>query len=154
MNPPTPSGGIIQLPDGGYVVRAFGDEIRFHLDGKQTGNAFTTFTDVTPPGGGPPPHYHTGEDETFLVLEGRASFFCDGQWQEVPVGTVVHMPRGVVHTFKNVGDTPLRQLITTRPSGFETFMTRCGEEFKKPEGPDMARIVSIAAEHGICFLKP
>src|SRR5438552_722863 len=82
----------IILPGQGRVIRAFGDEITVHLDGKQTGGNFTMFTAVTPPGGGPPPHYHKLEDEWFLVLEGRASFFRDGKWEEVPPGTAVFMP--------------------------------------------------------------
>src|SRR5438046_7615589 len=36
---------------------------------------------MTRPGGGPPPHYHSNEDETFHVLEGRFAFLADGQWR-------------------------------------------------------------------------
>jgi hypothetical protein len=42
-------------------------------------------------------------------------------------------------------------LITTAPSGFETFFTRCATEFANPAGPDMQRIMEISAEHGIHF---
>jgi hypothetical protein len=47
------------------------------------------------------------------------------------------------------GEVPLRMLITTAPSGFETFLTRCAAEFANPEGPDMPRIMEISAEHRI-----
>jgi uncharacterized RmlC-like cupin family protein len=67
-------------------------------------------------------------------------------------GTVVYMPRKVVHTFKNIGNTPLRQLISTSPSGFEDFFARCAAEFEQPQGPNMDRIVAISAEHGIHFV--
>jgi hypothetical protein len=63
------------------------------------------------------------------------------------------MPRGVVHTFKNVGDEPSRMLIMTTPSGFENFFARCAEEFARPGGPDMSRILAIGAEHGIHFVQ-
>src|ERR1043166_8943184 len=142
----------VTLPNHGRVIRAFGDEITVHLDGKQTGGSFTMFTAITPPGGGPPPHYHKTEDEWFLVLEVRASFFRDGKWQEVPPGTAVFMPKGTVHTFKNVGDRPLKQLIHTSPSGFEIFFAKAAEEFAKPGGPDMNRLVQIAGEHDIYFV--
>ncbi|HYY13788.1 MAG TPA: hypothetical protein VE758_05080, partial [Chthoniobacterales bacterium] len=59
---------------------------------------------------------------------------------------------GVIHTFKNVGDEPSRMMITTMPAGFEKFFARCAEEFAKPGGPDMPRIIGIGAEHGIHFL--
>jgi quercetin dioxygenase-like cupin family protein len=144
------------VPAGnGTRLRAFGDEIQIHLGAAQTGGKVTLFTDTTPPGGGPPPHYHLNEDEWFYVLEGRVSFLVQGKWQEpVGPGAVAFAPRGVVHSFKNAGDTPLRQLITTSPSGFETFFSRCAEEFAKPGGPDMQRIVAISAEHGIHFVQP
>lgn len=145
--------GVIALPGQGPIYRAFGEEVTILLNGVQTGGRFTLFSEITPPGGGPPPHYHEREDEHFFVLEGRASFYADGQWTEVPAGTAVFMPRGVVHAFKNVGDTPLRQIIETSPSGFENFFARCAAEFGRPEGPDMRRIVEISAEHGIYFVE-
>jgi len=141
----------IVLAGQSRVLRAFGDEVHIHLGAAETGGQFTMFTDFTPPGGGPPPHYHIHEDEWFHVLEGRAAFFKDGEWTEVPVGSTVFMPKGTLHTFKNVGDTPLKQLITTAPAGFETYFARSGEEFTKPEGPDMKRLIEIAGEHGIVF---
>jgi len=119
------------------------------LDGERTAGKFTMWTEITPPGGGPPPHHHVNDDEAFHVLEGRVAFLSAGEWHEVGPGGATYMPRGVVHTFKNVGDQPSRMLISTTPSGFEAFLARCAEEFAKAGGPDMARIVQIGVEHGI-----
>jgi len=85
------------------------------------------------------------------VLAGSASFLTDGVWHEAGAGAAAFMPKNSVHAFKNVGDVPLRMLITTAPSGFETFFTRCAAEFANPAGPDMPRIMEISAEHGIHF---
>ncbi|WP_051946223.1 cupin domain-containing protein [Verrucomicrobium sp. BvORR106] len=134
------------------IIHAFGDEMHIHLGARETGGQYTLFTDVTPPGGGPPPHLHHAEDEWFHVLEGRAAFLKDGVWEEVPAGSTVFMPKGSVHTFKNVGDGPLKQLITVVPAGIENYFARCGEEFAKPDGPDMAGILAISAEHDIVFV--
>lgn len=151
-NTPTPAIPAVLVSSGDRkVVHAFGDEAVIHLTGEHTGGAFTQWTEVTPPGGGPPPHWHTDEDEWFLVLEGRASFLKDGEWHEAGPGTAAFMPRNSVHAFKNTGDVPLRMVVTTAPSGFETFFTRCAEEFASPGGPNMTRIVKISAEHGIHF---
>ena len=144
---------VIAPPNSGKTLRAFGEEVVLHLTGEQTGGAFTLWTEITPPGGGPPPHYHTSEDETFYVLEGRIAFYRDGQWEEVPAGTVAHMPKNSVHAFKNVGETPARMLINTRPSGFETFFSRCAEVFAGGSAPDMEKIMQISAEHGIHFVQ-
>ena len=154
MNPETNKKVQVLPPGEARTLRAFGEEVTIHLDGTQTANAKTLWTEVTPPGGGPPPHYHANEDETFFVQEGRVSFFAAGQWREVPPGTAVYAPRGSVHTFKNVGDKVARMLVSTSPSGFEKFFSRCADEFAKPGGPDMQRIVNISAEHGIHFVQP
>jgi mannose-6-phosphate isomerase-like protein (cupin superfamily) len=138
--------------DEGRVLRAFGQEVMILLDGERTGGKLTSWINVSPLGDGPPPHYHSIEDETFYVLEGRAAFLVEGEWRELGPGGSVFMPHGAVHTFKNIGDGPLRMFITTMPSGFEKFFPRCAEEFAKPGGPDMSRVMEISAEHGIHFV--
>lgn len=140
------------LPGQGRLVEAFGDHATFLLTGEETGGRYTMFLNVTDPGGGPPPHHHDGEDEWFHVLEGQAEFFKDGEWIGVPVGASIFMPRGSIHTFRNAGETPLKQIIHTAPSGFETFFTRCAAEFSREGGCDMAKIVEISAEHGIYYV--
>ena len=136
------------------MLRAFGEEVIVHLGGEQTGGKFALWTEITPPGSGPPLHYHLNEDETFVVQEGRFSFFREGQWQELGPGGIAYMPRTVVHAFKNVGDKPGRMLLSTQPSGFEIFFSRCAAEFSQPGGPNMERVFAISAEHGIHFVQP
>jgi hypothetical protein len=86
-------------------------------------------------------------------MEGRVAFLVDGQWHEVGPGGSAFMPRRLVHRFKSVGDQPSRMLITTTPSGFERFFALCAEEFAKPGGPDMSRVIEIGIEHGIHFVQ-
>ena len=152
MTSKKPSIPVIRPPSEKTVLHAFGEEVIVHLSGKDTGGALALWTEITPPGGGPPPHYHENEDETFVVQEGRFSFFRDGRWEELGPGGVAFMPRNAVHTFKNVGDNPGRLLISTHPSGFEIFFARCAEEFARPTPTDMQRIIAISAEHGIHFV--
>ncbi len=150
---PTLSPAITQ-PGNARVLYAFGDEVTILLDGKQTGGQYAAGSVVTQPGGGPPPHVHRNEDEWFIVLEGTGSFWANGKWTDVGPGGAVFLPRGIPHTFKNNTDKPLKMLVHTAPSGFETFFARCAEEFNKPGGPNMPRIVEIAGEHGIHFVHP
>ena len=155
MNPSDlPLSPLTIAPGLGRVVYAFGTELTFHLTGEQTGGQYAFGTIVAPPGDGPPPHYHNEESESFMVLEGRVSFLIGEEWREVDLGTVIFVPKGTVHTYKNLGDTPCRILVIAAPSGFETFFMRCEEEFCRPGGPDMARIVEISAEHGIHYVNP
>jgi quercetin dioxygenase-like cupin family protein len=136
----------------GRDLRAFGDMLSVMLAGGETNQTLTLMFDTPPPGGGPPPHVHSKEDELFLVVEGRVSFFVDGDWTEVLAGGAVYLPRGTVHSYRNTGTTPSRQWILTTPSGFENFFARCADESARPGGPDMERIVGFAREHGIEFI--
>jgi quercetin dioxygenase-like cupin family protein len=145
------SGAIVRQNEA-RTLDAFGEEVTILLDGERTGGAVTMWTEITPPGGGPPPHYHVNDDETFHVLEGRVAFLLEGEWREVGPSGAAFMPRGIVHTFKNVGDQPSRMLIMATPSGFEKFFARCADEFAKPGEPDISCIVEIGAEHGIHFV--
>lgn len=133
------------------VYRSLGDEIRFHAVGAETGGTHTLFTVVTAPGGGPPPHRHARESETFHVLEGRVNFFLDGQWTEAGPGATVFMPAGSFHTFKNIGPGPSRMLVVAAPAGFEAFYAELSAECERPGGPDMGRILGISAAHGISY---
>ncbi len=144
---------IVSLSDA-KLLRAFGDEVVIHLSGDKTGGKFCLFTSITPPGGGPPPHHHENEDEWFMPLEGEIEFFSNGKWQAMESGTVIFMPRGPVHTFRNVGNTTSRLLTQTIPSGFETFFEKCAVAFGKSTEPDMDQIKKIAADHGIYFAQP
>ena len=42
-------------------------------------------------------------------------------------GTCVHVPKGTLHTFKNVGTSPSRVLGVITPGGFERFFLEAGE---------------------------
>jgi mannose-6-phosphate isomerase-like protein (cupin superfamily) len=151
MNPPVLDTRIVPSSSA-RTYHAFGETVTVHLGAAETGGRYTMFTAITPPGGGPPPHVHAREDEWFLVVEGCAEFLKEGAWYEVQAGGALFTPKGVVHTFRNKGTTPLRMLVQTSPAGFEEFFSRCAAEFAKPAPPDMARIVQIAGEHGISFV--
>jgi quercetin dioxygenase-like cupin family protein len=129
---------VIVAPEEGRVLQAFGEEVTILLSGEQTGGRQTMWLETTPPEGGPPLHFHINDDETFHVLEGRVAFFQHSRWHEVGPGGSAFVPRGELHTFKNVGEQPSRMLLSTAPAGFEVFFSRCAEEW---------------AEHGIHFVK-
>ena len=82
---------VVPLEEG-RVLHAFGEEVIILLDGERTGGKLTAWTEITPPGGGPPPHYHSVEDETFHVIAGRVAFLVDGNWREVTAGRAAFMP--------------------------------------------------------------
>jgi quercetin dioxygenase-like cupin family protein len=152
MSPP-PQPTIVQS-GAGQELHAFGDVLTVMVAGERTANTLAVMFDTTPPGGGPPPHVHSREDELFLVVEGRISFCVEGHWTEVTAGGAVYLPRGTAHSYRNVGAGPSRQWILTTPSGFEHCFARCAEEFARAGGPDMARITGILRDQGIELVAP
>ena len=135
------------------TLHAFGDEVLIHLSGADTGGKFCMFTITSPPGGGPPPHYHENEDEWFFLMAGDIEFLIDGKWVRGNEGATVFMPRGSIHTFRNIGKSPSKLLTHTSPSGFEKFFEECASVFANPNGPDMSLIIEISGKYGIQFVE-
>lgn len=111
--------------------------------------------------GCPPPHVHDAEDELFHVIEGAVTLVLDGAEVRLGPGQSALGPRGVPHTFRVEGTEPARMLVACAPAGFEHFIAALGEPAAgpglppAPDGPpDVARVVAVAAEHGIRFLPP
>lgn len=144
---------VITQPGEGRDLHAFGNILSVMLDGEQTSGTISVMCEQTLPGGGPPLHVHSNEDEVFLVDEGQISYFVDGQWTQVGVGGVVYLPKGAAHCYRNIGSIPSRHWIITFPSGFEKFFAACADEFAKDGGPDADRISEIHRNHGIELLE-
>jgi len=143
---------LIVQPGAGPELQAFGNTLSVLLSGEQTNQVLSVMIETTPPGGGPPLHVHSNEDEIFLVIEGRISYYAAGSWTEVGAGGAVYLPRGAAHCYRNIGATPSRHWIITAPAGFEQFFADCAEEFARPGEPDQERIVAIHHQHGIELL--
>ena len=137
--------GAFAVPAGADVpvVLGAGDEYRFLATGARTGGAYVMIEAIVPPGQGPPPHIQTREEEGFYVLEGTVTFWPDGKEVVAGPGTLVHVPRGVVHNFKNETDETARMLIWFAPAGIEAMFEAMGRE---PE-----RYLEIGAEYGVTF---
>src|SRR5436190_9379393 len=141
------SAAIVRQNDA-RVLRAFGLELRILLDGERTGGTLATWTNITPPGGGPPRHYHLNDDETFHVIEGRVAFFLNGEWNEVGPGGTAFMPRGIVHTFKNVGDQPSRMLNMTLLQDSRNFSRAAQRNSRKAISPTCRGSPRLASSTG------
>jgi quercetin dioxygenase-like cupin family protein len=130
------------------TFKVFGEPVEILTDSKVTKGKSTTITQISPPGGGPPPHSHSNEDETFVVLEGEFDFLVNGEWRKLMPGDTVHALRGSVHTFRNAGATNGKILIFVVPGGFETYL----EEISPLSIPeDMEQILAVSERYGISF---
>jgi hypothetical protein len=86
-----------------------------------------------------------------------------GETQQVPRGGFVSVPDGAVHSFQAVGSEPARLLIINAPGHMhEAFFTRTGhpvaDTLTAPQlqdgPPDVARILSVAADVGMVIVPP
>jgi quercetin dioxygenase-like cupin family protein len=128
-----------------------GEPVEILVDSQMTNGAFTVLTQTSPPGGGPPPHSHTREDEIFTVLEGDFELFDGTKWNPLPQGASARGARGGVHAFRNCGETPGKMQIIVSPAGFEKYL----EEISPLTLPqDMHRLLQISECHGITFPPP
>ena len=146
-------------PGEGTMRWVVGDLVTFKITGEDTNGAFTLGEEVTPPQGGPPPHLHTHEDETFYVVEGELEFVVGESTISAGAGSVVHGPRSIPHSFRNVGSTPSRMAVIITPAGLEGFFEEAGEPVTDPSSPpkgppDVERLVTVAQKYGIKILPP
>ena len=127
------------------------------VSSEQTGGAYSLFEAEVGPGGGPAPHVQHREDECFYVVEGRFEFLIEGVRIEAGIGSLIYVPKGNLHTFKNAGETTGRLLVSQTPGGLhERFIEEAGEpptdEDTSPakEGlRDAEWLAAIGAEYGV-----
>ena len=135
----------------GERLFVIGEEITVKLSSADTNGEFSLLTESSPPGGGPPPHVHANEDETFIITEGEFEFLIGTETRRARPGDVVFGPRNVPHTFKNASSTPSRMYVLCTPAGLENFFRRVDREIG-PGAPDIPKLLAIAGEHGLTFL--
>ena len=151
---------MIKDPSEGRVIGVVGDVYRFLATGDETDGRYATFEATVLPGGGPPPHIHRREDETFYVLEGEITFQVGDQRRVASAGTFVHMPIGNLHAFKNETDRPAKMLITFAPAGLEGMFFDVGKELADGDMPDepspaeIERLLAASADYGIEYKLP
>ncbi|MGZ4268581.1 MAG: cupin domain-containing protein [Solirubrobacteraceae bacterium] len=68
---------------------------------------------------GPEAHVHAEEDDAFYVLDDELTFVLGEREVAAPAGTFVLVPPGVLHTFANRTDHPVRVLNLHAPAGFD-----------------------------------
>jgi quercetin dioxygenase-like cupin family protein len=108
---------------------------------------------VAAPNSGPPPHRHREQDETFITIDAGFEFLAVDTWCAVPPHTVVHIPAGARHTFRNASNTPARTWVFTRPGNMERFFealaTVSHDAQVSGTDPDAAAIAAIYDAYGV-----
>lgn len=147
---------LVRELTAGRTIAVVGDVYRFLATGDDTGGKYAMWEAIVGPGGGPPPHVHSREEEGFYVLAGEITFTIDGQRQVATAGTFANLPVGVPHSFKNESDRPARMLISVAPAGLEGMFFEVGVPVPQgattappPTTEEIERLLAVAPGYGI-----
>jgi len=132
-----------------------GDVYQVLVSGDQTGGRYAVVSGDVPPGGGPPEHVHSRENEGFYILEGELTFYAQGKSFTASPGSVVNLTPGIPHRFRNESNAPVRVLLTVSPAGWEKMVEELGtilqegEVARPPTPAEIARLLEVAPRYGI-----
>jgi mannose-6-phosphate isomerase-like protein (cupin superfamily) len=130
------------------TLSVIGHTIKVIIGGEQTAGSYSIFELNVPPNVGPGLHIDTAWDEWWFVIEGTFAFTLNGASIELGAGGFAHGPKGVPHTFKNVGEATGKMVMVTRPSGLEQFFRNV--HLASLNGrPDKEAFVKIMRSHYI-----
>ena len=131
----------IHVPnDGGRKLNVLGIPLVIRVHGRDTAGVVSSVESHDVPGGGPPPHIHHREDETFQVLEGEYEWIVGGKTFVASKGATIFAPRGVAHTYRYLGKTPGRLMCVITPAGFEGFFEEIGA-LSPEQQQDIPRVI-------------
>ena len=147
---------IVRTSEVGRTVAVVGDICRFLATGEDTNGLYAMCEAIVSPGGGPPPHIHSREEEGFYVMEGEITFQIGDDRIVAKAGTFANMPIGTPHSFKNESNTTAKMLITIAPAGLEQMFFEVSSPLPQgsiiaPQPPkaDIEKLLEIAPKYGI-----
>jgi mannose-6-phosphate isomerase-like protein (cupin superfamily) len=131
-----------------------GQLVTFKLVSADTAGHFSAVEIRSSPGEGVPPHLHLAMDELFYVLDGAFEFTFGSRVERVEPGGLVFVPRGTLHSFRNVGRDVARLFDVHSPGGFEAFFEEAGtpaRDLRRPprQSPDVDWLLALFQKHGM-----
>jgi mannose-6-phosphate isomerase-like protein (cupin superfamily) len=161
MTIPGPRTPTLRTAAEGRAVGVVGDVYRFLATGAETAGKYALWEALVPPGGGPPPHVHSREEEGFQVLDGEITFTIDGRRVVAGPGTFANMPVGTPHSFRNESGRPARMLLWVAPAGLEQMFFEVGVPLppSATAAPpttkeEIERLMQAAKRYGVEILVP
>jgi mannose-6-phosphate isomerase-like protein (cupin superfamily) len=147
---------VMRKPSEGRTIAVVGDVYRFLATGEETNGKYALWEAVVPPGGGPPLHVHSREEEGLYILEGEITLTIGDKRLVASAGMFANMPVGTTHSFKNGSSKPAKMLISIAPGGLEKMFFEFGVPL--PEGSTTAmppteeeidKLLAVAPKYGI-----
>jgi quercetin dioxygenase-like cupin family protein len=124
---------VVQPQDRVKVTFGAGDEYRSLATAAETDGQYFLVEATVPPGGGPPSHIQTREEEAFYILEGELTFYGEDGEITAGAGAYLNIPKGAKHRFRNNGDKTAKMLFFFVPAGIENLFDAFGQ-MEEPTG--------------------
>jgi len=136
------------------VVNVGQIEIRYLVDGAQTGG-LGVFEMRVPAGAHvPPPHSHSNNEECVYVLEGVLRYSVDDETRDLQPGDWMSTPRGSVHQFSNPGSATARTLVMLTPDIGEQYFLDVGAVANAGGPPDRTKLMDVMTRYGLVPAAP
>ena len=136
---------IIANPTDGARLRVVGDVVRVLASSEQTGGAYEIFELEGPEGSGPPPHAHPWT-EAYVVTEGEADVWIEGEKLRAAPGCFIHIPAGTTHGYR-IRSKSAKFVVITSPAGASDFFHEMDAE-TGGSCEDMGKVMAVALKHG------
>src|SRR5262245_10817208 len=142
-------------PQAQPVVKIGQLEVRYLLDGTETGASMGIFELIVPPGARvPPAHSHRNNEEVAYVLEGTLRYSVDEETRDLKAGERMYTPRGAVHAFSNPHGEVARALIVMTPDIGAQYFRDVAEVVTAPGGPSPGRLAEVMTRYGLVLSAP
>ncbi len=96
---------------------------------------------------GPPDHQHLEIDHLWYVLAGRVDISVAGERRQLVPGDFAFVPRGVRHTFANMGDESARLLEVDSPRTLDAYFLELTSAFPAGASVDQTVVPAIQRRH-------
>ena len=135
----------------GKVISVLGDNQTIKLTGKDTNGQFTLIEEENDPGIAIPLHVHDNEDEVFRVIEGEMELTVGDKTTILKAGDLAFGPKGVPHSWKIVGNSKAKVILSIFPAGLEFMFEELGE--MPPGPPDFPKVAEICGRYVVRFIQ-
>jgi len=122
MDARTPLQPAVVTPKQALSIKPFGLDMDVLLTTEATGGATSVIVAWHKPGEGPPNHVHFKQEEILFIIEGLYEVTVADETAKAGPGSIVFIPRNVVHRFKNVGGITGRMLAWSLPGGQDHYL--------------------------------